>query len=65
MARTKTNEHTHRFRRCCTFSKTHVVQKGGRDERSTPVLLQGGEVGQQPFIVKLLQLQELDGPLVW
>lgn len=33
--------------------------------RSTPVLLQGGEVGQQAFMVELLQLQEVDGPLVW
>lgn len=32
---------------------------------STPVLLQGGDVGQQAFMVELLQLQELDGPLVW
>lgn len=32
---------------------------------STPVLLQGGDVGQQAFVVELLQLQELDGPLVW
>lgn len=32
---------------------------------STPVLLQGGEVGQQAFMVELLQLQEVDGPLVW
>lgn len=33
--------------------------------RSTPVLLQGGEVGQQAFMVELLQLQEVQGPLVW
>lgn len=32
---------------------------------STPLLLQGGDVGQQAFMVELLQLQELNGPLVW
>lgn len=32
---------------------------------STPVLLQGGEVGQQAFMVELLQRQEVQGPLVW
>lgn len=32
---------------------------------STPVLLQGGEVGQQALMVELLKLQELNRPLVW
>lgn len=32
---------------------------------STPVLLQGSEVGKQTLMVELLKLQKLDGPLVW
>lgn len=37
----------------------------GWELHSTPVLLQGGEVGQKAFMVEFLQLQEVKGPLVW
>ena len=56
---------------CCTdlhegFSSQIIFPRGDEtDVCSTPVLLQGGEVGEQAFVVELLQLQELDGPLVW
>lgn len=45
-------------------TSTHT-QPFHRQRCSTPVLLQGGEVGQQALVVELLQLQEVDGPAVW
>lgn len=54
----------HRVQMCINTNSTFITATLQRF-RSTPVLLQGGEVGQQAFMVELLQLEEVDGPLVW
>lgn len=54
----------HRVQTCINTNSTFISARLLRFH-STPVLLQGGEVGQQAFMVELLQLQEVDGPLVW
>lgn len=54
----------HRVQMCINTNST-LITAMLQSFHSTPVLLQGGEVGQQAFMVELLQLQEVDGPLVW
>lgn len=44
--------------------KERTKEPRRRELRSTPTLLQGGEVGQQALMVEFLQLQKVQGPLV-